>query len=78
MMKLKYISDRKGITQGVYIPISDWNALKSKYQEIEQEEDYQIPDSHKEILMQRMEDYRNGLEDEMELEEAMKEIEKDL
>lgn len=77
-MKLKYISDSKGITRGVYIPIGDWNALKSKYQEIEQEEVHQIPDWQTDILLQRLEDYRNGLEDELELEEAMKEIEKDL
>lgn len=77
-MKLKYISDKIGITRGVYIPIGDWNTLKSKYQDIEQEEDHPIPDWATDILLQRLEDYRNGLEDEMELEEAMKEIEKDL
>ncbi len=77
-MKLKYISDSKGITRGVYIPIGDWDALKLKYREIEQEEDHPIPDWVADILVQRMEDYKNGLEDEMDLEEAMKEIEKDL
>jgi hypothetical protein len=77
-MKLKYISDSKGITRGVYIPIGDWNALKSKYQDIEQEEVYQIPEWQTDILLQRLESYKNGLEDELELEEAMKEIEKDL
>lgn len=78
IMKLKYISDDKGITRGVYIPIGDWNALKSKYHEIEQEEDHSVPDWVADILMQRMEDYENGLEDEMDLDAAMKEIEKNL
>jgi hypothetical protein len=77
-MKLKYISDSKGITKGVYIPIGDWNALKSKYQDIEQEETYPIPERQKDIVLQRLDAYQNGLEDELELEEAMKEIEKDL
>lgn len=77
-MKLKYISDTKGITRGVYIPIGDWNALKTKYQDIEQEEVYQTPEWHKELLAERIEAYENGLEEVFDFEEALKDIEKDL
>lgn len=77
-MKLKYISDSKGITKGVYIPIGEWNALKSKYRDIEHEENHPVPDWQKDVVLKRLEAYHGGLEDELELEEAMKEIEKDL
>ncbi len=34
-MKLQIIQDSKGKATGVYIPISDWNALKKQYSELE-------------------------------------------
>ncbi|WP_353723051.1 addiction module protein [Dyadobacter sp. 676] len=71
-MKLRYISDRKGITRGVYIPIADWNALKSKYQDIGKAEECPIPEWHKELLAERLEAYENGLEDVFDLEEAIR------
>jgi hypothetical protein len=37
-MNLQYISDSKGKTTGVYIPIQDWEKLKSKYSGLEEEE----------------------------------------
>ncbi len=30
-MSLQYISDSKGKTSGVFIPIQEWNRLKKKY-----------------------------------------------
>jgi hypothetical protein len=30
-MRIQYISDSKGKTSGVYIPIQEWNRLKRKY-----------------------------------------------
>ncbi len=45
-MNLQYISDSEGQTTGVFIPIDEWNYLKSKYKEIEKEE-ITIPDWHK-------------------------------
>lgn len=34
-MSLQYISDSSGKTTGVFIPISEWNELKNRFQEIE-------------------------------------------
>ncbi len=34
-MNIQYISDNDGLTTGVFIPISEWNELKSKYEGIE-------------------------------------------
>ena len=44
-MNLQYLSDNKGNTTGVFIPIHDWQYLKNKYKELEQEEDetFEIP-----------------------------------
>lgn len=33
-MSLQYISDSKGRTTGVFIPISEWNDLKARRKEI--------------------------------------------
>jgi DNA repair protein RadC len=56
-MNLQYISDNQGKTTGVFIPIQDWEALKSKYSDLEKEEGamVDIPEEHKNIVRQRME-----------------------
>lgn len=48
-MNLQYISDNKGKTTGVFIPIQEWEDLKSKYKELEEEE---IRDQTKEEILQ--------------------------
>ena len=55
-MNLQYISDSKGKTTGVFIPIHDWNYLKNKYKEIEQEErdNLEVQVWHKKIVSQRL------------------------
>lgn len=35
-MNIQYISDNKGKTTGVFIPIAEWKELKNKYTDIEQ------------------------------------------
>ena len=37
-MNLQYISDSKGQTTGVFIPIQEWEGLKSKFKGLEEEE----------------------------------------
>ena len=49
MMNLQYISDSKGQTTGVFIPIKEWNELKSKFTGIEIDE-IDIPYWHKETV----------------------------
>ena len=49
MMNLQYISDSKGQTTGVFIPIEEWNELKSKFTGIEIDE-IDIPYWHKETV----------------------------
>ncbi len=37
-MNLQYISDNKGKTTGVFIPIQEWEGLKEKYEGLKEEE----------------------------------------
>ena len=77
-MKLQYISDSQGITTGVYIPITEWNALKSKYAEIEQEETDNIPQWHKDVVLERLARFKTNPEQAQDFDTALDEIEKDL
>jgi hypothetical protein len=76
-MKLQYISDDKGQTTGVFIPINEWNNLKSKYKDIEQEE-IGVPGWHKNLVLKRLEDYKQNPDSAMDFDAAMDDIEKEL
>jgi hypothetical protein len=76
-MNLQYISDNKGKKTGVFIPIHDWEYLKNKYKEIEQEEkdSFEVPEWHKEIVRQRLNEYRNDPDNVLVWNDLQKEIE---
>ena len=76
-MNLQYISDGKGETTGVFIPINDWEYLKRKYKVIEREEKdtVEIPEWHKEIVLQRLKEYHSNPQNVLDWEEVQKEIE---
>jgi hypothetical protein len=76
-MNLQYISDSKGQTTGVFIPINECNELKSKYKDIEQE-DIDIPEWHKDLVRQRLDDYKKNPGSAMDFDAAMDDIEKEL
>ena len=70
-MNLQYISDSKGKTTGVFIPIQDWEALKKEIAELrERAEAMEIPEWHKEIVRQRMKDYLENPDQVMDWEEV--------
>ena len=73
-MNLQYISDSKGQTTGVFIPINEWNNLKIKYKGIEQEE-VNIPEWHKDLVLERLEDYEKNPNSAMNFDSAMDDIE---
>ena len=75
-MNLQYLSDNKGNTTGVFIPILDWEYLKKKYQEIEQEEKdaFEVPEWHKEIVIQRLKDHQNDPENVLDWTDVQEEI----
>lgn len=74
-MNIQYISDNKGKTTGVFIPIAEWNELKNKYTDIEQ---FDIPAWQIEEVRKRFADYKNNPEQALDFDTVMDEIEKDL
>ncbi len=76
-MNLQYISDNTGKTTGVFIPISEWNELKSKYKGIDQEQ-IDIPAWQMEEVRKRLQNYRNEPGQALDFDAAMDDIEKDL
>ena len=76
-MNLQYISDSKGQTTGVFIPINEWNDLKDKYKGIEQEE-INVPEWHKDLVLKRLEDYKQNPDSALDFDAAMDDIDKEL
>ncbi|RAI85983.1 addiction module protein [Algoriphagus yeomjeoni] len=76
-MALQYIQDKEGKTTGVIIPIEEWQALKSKYSELNKDFD-NSPDLtswQKEILDDRLSDYYSDPDNVNDFEETLKNIE---
>lgn len=71
-MNLQYISDSTGQTTGVFIPIQDWESLKQKFADLEQEEGkmVDVPEWQKEIVRQRHKDYRENPENVLDWDEV--------
>ena len=76
-MNLQYITDDNGQTTGVFIPIQEWNDLKTKLKSIGQEE-LEVPEWQKAIVRERMQTYKKNPERALDFETEMEEIEKDL
>lgn len=74
-MNLQYITDSNGQTTGVFIPIQEWNNLKSILGDIEQT-NTSIPEWHKEIVRKRMELYKNDPGQATDFDATMDDIEK--
>ncbi len=76
-MNLQYISDNTGKTTGVFIPISEWNELKSKYEGIEQEQ-IEIPAWQIDEVRKRLQNYKNESGQALDFDTAMDDIENGL
>jgi hypothetical protein len=76
-MNLQYISDSKGQTTGVFIPINEWNELKTKYKDIERE-DINVPEWHKDIVRHRIENNTRNPDSALDFDAAMDDVEKEL
>jgi hypothetical protein len=78
-MNLQYISDNKGKTTGIFMPIQDWQYLKNKYKGLENEEQaFDIPEWHKTIIDQRLDAYKANPADVIDFDQACDDIEKEL
>lgn len=76
-MNLQYISDNMGKTTGVFIPISEWNELKSKYKGIEQEQ-VDIPTWQMDEVKKRLQEYRGNPAQAQDFDAAIDDIENGL
>lgn len=76
-MNLQYITDSNGLTTGVFIPIKEWEDIKTKFKDIDQQ-GMDVPEWHKEIVRKRMELYKKNPDQALDFDEAMDEIEKGL
>jgi len=76
-MSLQYISDNKGQTTGVFIPIEEWNNLKNKFKGIEAEE-LDIPSWQLTELDKRVTNFRNNQTQTLDFNQAIEDIENGL
>ena len=74
-MNLQYISDNKGKTTGVFIPISEWNELKNKYKDIEQ---ISISNEHQQEVRKRIKKYESNPKATLDFDTALNDIENEL
>ena len=59
-MNLQFIHDNRGNTTGVFIPIEEWQDLKTKYVDLQSEEaqnSIELTTWQKDILDERLDDY---------------------
>ncbi|MBC7413169.1 MAG: hypothetical protein H7331_12035 [Bacteroidia bacterium] len=78
-MTLQFIHDVKGNTTGVYIPIDDWQALKTKYSALQTEEvenTTELATWQKEVIDQRLNDYYENTNDVANFDTMLSAIEK--
>ncbi len=80
-MSLQFIQDNKGNTTGVYIPIEEWQSLKTKYNGLEQKEienNVELATWQKNILDERLNDYYLNPSDVIDFDKTIDDIEKSL
>ncbi|MGZ3757299.1 MAG: hypothetical protein ACXVAY_21985 [Mucilaginibacter sp.] len=76
-MSLQFISDSSGETTGVFIPIKEWNEMKSKFHGIEEAE-LEVPDWQVSLVRKRRNDQKNSTDQAIDFDIAMDDIEKEL
>ena len=80
-MPLQFIHDNKGNTTGVFIPIEEWQTLKTKYAGLQKEEIenvYELAPWQKQIIDERLSDYYKNTSDIDDFDKTIDDIEKSL
>jgi len=76
---LQFISDDKGNTTGVFIPIDEWQKLKAKYADLLQEElanKAELSMWQKQIIEERLNDYYSNTSSMNDFDATLDDIEK--
>ncbi len=77
-MTLQFIHDNRGNTTGVFIPIEEWQTLKVKYADLQEEEakNFIEPNTwQKQILDDRLSDYYQNPNDVTDFNKTIDDIE---
>ena len=80
-MTLQFIHDSKGNTTGVFIPIEDWQSLKTKYSDLQKEEAESIAELaswQKQVIDERLSDYYKNSTDVSDFDNIIDDIEKSI
>jgi|688.fasta_scaffold27741_2 hypothetical protein len=81
IMNLQFIKDIKGNTTGVFIPIEEWQSLKTKYSDLQNEEintSVELNSWQKEIIDERLENYYKNPKDVLDFDTTIAKIRKGL
>lgn len=80
-MTLQFIHDNRGNTTGVFIPIDEWQSLKSKYTDLQKEEAENMVELalwQKQIIDERLNDYYKNTKDVNDFDKTIDDIEESL
>lgn len=80
-MTLQFIHDNRGNTTGVFIPIEEWQFLKTKYADLQTEEAKNVVELatwQKQIIDDRLSDYYKNPTDVSDFDKTIDDIEKSL
>ena len=80
-MTLQFIHDNKGNTTGVFLPIEEWQTLKTKYTELQKEEAENLVELapwQKQVIDERLNDYYKNTGDVADFDKTIDAIEKGL
>jgi hypothetical protein len=78
-MTLQFIHDNRGNTTGVFIPIEEWQDLKTKYSDLQNEEvqnSIELTSWQKDILDERLDDYYKNPNDVVDFDTTIANIRK--
>ena len=80
-MTLQFIHDKRGNTTGVFIPIEEWQTLKTKYTDLQKDEAENVVELapwQKQIIGERLSDYYKNPADVADFDKTIDDIEKSL
>ena len=78
---LQFIQDNRGNTTGVFIPIEEWQSLKTKYTDLQQEEaatGIELTMWQKQIIDERLSEYYKTPANVANFDKTIDDIEKEL
>ncbi|MCC6369826.1 MAG: hypothetical protein IT236_02350 [Bacteroidia bacterium] len=80
-MTLQFIHDNRGNTTGVYIPIEEWQLLKTKYADLQKEETENVEEPapwQKQIIEERLNDYYKNPNDVGDFDKTIDDVEESI